>query len=95
MATTRREKVTLVSTVTALVAGRRKRDGWAEADEVRAQLALHLAGRLDAGCEDRYAAGVAKELRAVVAELEAGGAAGDAFAELARQLSAEVLDPAH
>lgn len=55
---------------------------------VLAELAAQLAGRLDDGCDDRYAAGVAKELRATVDAYESAGGASDAFDELTRRLSA-------
>ena len=59
---------------------------------VLADLAEVLAGRLDDGCDDRYAAGVAKELRSTVDALEAAGGVSDAFDELAQRLSATVGD---
>jgi hypothetical protein len=65
------------------------------AQRVEADLATHLAERIDGGeVEDRYIAAVVRELRVLVSGLHAGGAQVDAFAELARQLSAEVVDAA-
>lgn len=59
---------------------------------VLADLARNLADRLDGGCEDRYAAGVAKELRVTVDELESVGGQNDAFDLLAQRLSTKVGD---
>lgn len=60
--------------------------------KVLAEMARNLADRLDGGVEDRYAAGVAKELRSTVDALDAAGGTADAFDELAKRLSAKVGD---
>ena len=60
--------------------------------KVLADLARNLADRIDGDCEDRYAAGVAKEFRATVEALDAMGDTTDAFDELAKRLSAKVGD---
>ncbi|MGB0890644.1 MAG: hypothetical protein ACPGWS_10210 [Solirubrobacterales bacterium] len=60
--------------------------------QVLADLARNLADRIDDGCEDRYAAGVAKEFRTTVDALDSLGGTTDAFDELAKRLSAKVVD---
>lgn len=61
-------------------------------DAVRAAVAVDLATRVDSGeVDDRFIAGLCRELRATVGDLS-GGADVDAFAELAARLSAPVVD---
>ena len=70
-----------------------KRPPTTESGQVMAELARNLADRLDGDCEDRYAAGVAKELRTTVDALDSSGGTADAFDELAKRLSAKVGNP--
>jgi len=57
-------------------------------------LAQSLADRIGStiGVEDRYLAGVAKELRQTLEALATEGAQGDAFDELAKQLRAQMVN---
>ena len=63
-----------------------------ERGEVLANLARDLADRLDGGCDDRVAGGIAREFRATVDALDNSGGTADAFDELAKRLSAKVGD---
>ena len=89
MATAKRgNPQTVTASVAALITA--KPHPLSPEDQVRASLAIDLARRIDApDAEDRFVAGMARELRATIDDM-AGGADVDAFAELAARLSPKV-----